>query len=642
MGNHLIGETSPYLLQHAENPVDWYPWCSAAFEKARAEDKPVFLSVGYSTCHWCHVMARESFEDPDIAKIMNRSFVAVKVDREERPDIDSVYMAVCQAMTGSGGWPMSVFLTWDKKPFFAGTYFPPQPRYGAPGFADLLAAIDVQWRSNRAQLMESAQRIVSHLSGPSGRPPIEQAQAPAEEAVRWFRSAFDAVGGGFGVAPKFPTPHSLLFLMLYAERERDGDVQEMVEKTLVQMRKGGIFDQIGGGFSRYSTDRYFLAPHFEKMLYDNALLIMAYAAAYSLTGKPLYLDTACETARYVLREMTSGEGGFYSAQDADSGGVEGKFYTFTLQEILQVLGEERGVRFARAFDITAQGNFGGVNIPNLLKSNALSADFSAEKERLLAYRRHRGELHLDDKILTAWNAMMIAALSMLYRVSTDERYLRGAVKAQRFLEDCLWADGRLYASFREGRHSQHGFLDDYAYEIAALIELYNSTLERGWLEQAEHLCEAVIQRFVDQEHGGFFLSEKTELFLNPKDTYDGALPSGNAVMAYNFVRLYQLTQRDCYRERAEQQLAFLSAAADVPAGHSMFLLAEQLYRLPPRQITFIWKESADLENFLKTLPFLANVTAMPPDQSYPLLNGRATWYVCQGNICLPPSNTRNF
>lgn len=642
MSNHLINETSPYLLQHAENPVDWYPWCDEAFERAKAEDKPIFLSVGYSTCHWCHVMARESFEDTNIAEILNRAFVAVKVDREERPDIDSVYMTVCQALTGSGGWPMSVFLTWDKKPFFAGTYFPPRARYGAPGFADLLSAIETQWNTNRAELVKSAERIVARLSRlPSGAPSME-GQELAREAVRWFRGAFDEGCGGFGDPPKFPTPHNLLFLLLYADQRQDDCALQMAEKTLVQMRKGGIFDQIGGGFSRYSTDRKFLVPHFEKMLYDNALLIMAYAAAYCATGKPLYLATACDTAGYVLREMTSDEGGFYSAQDADSDGVEGKFYTFTLREVLKVLGKERGGRFARVFDITGQGNFEGANIPNLLKSNELSENFGAEKEQLRLYRERRGGLHLDDKILTTWNAMMIAALSMLYRVSANESYLQAAVAAQRFLESSVWKDGRLFAGFRKGKRSQHDFLDDYAYETAALIELYNSTLDRAWLEKAERLCGTAVRRFKDQERGGFFLSEKAELFLNPKETYDGAIPSANAVMAYDLVRLYQLTGQDRYRELAEQQLTFLSAAADVPAGHSMFLLAKQLYELPPRRITFVWKEAAEREECLKTLPFLANVTAMPPNQSYPLLNGRATWYVCRGQTCLPPSNTRNF
>ena len=639
MSNHLIDETSPYLLQHAENPVDWYPWCDAAFEKARAEDKPVFLSVGYSTCHWCHVMAHESFEDPGIARILNRAFVAVKVDREERPDIDSVYMAVCQALTGSGGWPMSVFLTWDKKPFFAGTYFPPRSRYGTPGFAELLTAIEAQWNTGRAQLLRCAEQITAQLSRPPAAPSAGRDREPAEEAVGWFRRAFDESCGGFGSAPKFPTPHNLLFLMLYADRTRDAYALEMAEKTLVQMRKGGICDQIGGGFSRYSTDRRFLAPHFEKMLYDNALLITAYAAAYSATGKTWYLETARETAGYVLREMTSSEGGFYSAQDADSDGVEGKFYTFTLQEVLEALGPERGERFARAFDITGPGNFEGVNIPNLLKSDALSADFRAEKERLLSYRRQRGSLHLDDKILTAWNAMMIAALSMLYRASADEVYLQAARKAQQFLEHNIWEGEQLFTSFRAEKHSEHAFLDDYAYEIAALIELYNSTLEPRWLEQAERLCTAAIQRFQDQKCGGFFLSESTELFLDPKETYDGAIPSGNAVMAYDLVRLYQLTEQEHYRDLAQQQLAFLSVAADVPAGHSMFLLAKLLYDLPPKRITFVWEKKAELEDFLKHLPFLANVTAKPPDQSHPLLNGRATWYVCQGQVCLPPANT---
>ena len=639
MHNHLIDETSPYLLQHAENPVDWYPWCDAAFEKARAEDKPVFLSIGYSTCHWCHVMAHESFENTDIAALLNRGFVAVKVDREERPDIDSVYMTVCQGLTGSGGWPLSIFLTWDKKPFFAGTYFPPHTHRGGLGFAELLTAIEDQWRHNRTRLLHSAEQITAQLTQSAAARPVESAREPAEAAAQWFRKAFDSVCGGFGPPPKFPTPHNLLFLMLYADRNQDAHALEMAEQTLVQMRMGGIYDQIGGGFSRYSTDRAFLVPHFEKMLYDNALLIMAYTAAYAATGKPLYLETARETAGYVLREMTAPEGGFYSAQDADSDGVEGKFYTFTLPEVLEVLGRERGNRFAQAFDITAAGNFEGSNIPNLLKSHAQSADFREERAQLLSYRRQREALHLDDKILTAWNAMMIAGLSMLYRVSGDETYLQAAVKAQKFLEDRVWENGRPSTSFRDGRRSEHAFLDDYAYEAAALIELYNSTLDHAWLERAEHLCDAAVRRFGDSTDGGFFLSGRDELFLDPKEIYDGAVPSGNAVMAYNFVRLYQLTEQTLYRDLAERQLAFLSASAEFPAGHGMFLLAKLLYDLPPARVTFVWEEAAEREAFLRQLPFLANVTAMPPDQSHPLLNGRATWYVCRGHVCLPPSNT---
>lgn len=408
----MNNSSSPYLLQHADNPVDWYPWCGEAFEKARAEDKPIFLSIGYSTCHWCHVMVHESFEDSRTAEILNRNFISIKVDREERPDIDSVYMSVCQAFTGSGGWPMSIFMTWDKKPFFAGTYFPVNSRYGMPGFADLLRAITKQWHDNREELLQSAEQIIEHIKSSKTITEVNEDNL-IEEAVRIFKQSFDRVHGGFGSAPKFPTPHNLLFLMLYAsQKQAQDDALQMAEKTLLQMRKGGIFDHIGYGFSRYSTDKYFLAPHFEKMLYDNALLIMACSAAYSITKKEIYLDTAEKTAEYILREMTYPDGGFYSAQDADSEGVEGKYYTFTLNEIIDILDEEKGKQFAQTFDITADGNFEGLNIPNLLKSNDLESDFSEEIHKLYDYRKKRNKLHMDDKILLSWNTLMISAFSI--------------------------------------------------------------------------------------------------------------------------------------------------------------------------------------------------------------------------------------
>lgn len=643
MSNQLKQETSPYLRQHAENPVDWYPWCRAAFEKAKAEDKPVFLSIGYSTCHWCHVMAHESFEDPQVAEILNRAFVSVKVDREERPDIDSVYMSVCQAFTGGGGWPMSIFMTWDKKPFFAGTYFPPQSRWGAPGFPVLLRAIERQWQEDRTGLLQAAQQVVDALQAPAPAPADGDDRLCAEQAIQLFSRSFDRTWGGFGAAPKFPTPHSLLFLMLCAKQNGDVHAMEMAEKTLEQMRKGGIFDQIGGGFARYSTDRYFLAPHFEKMLYDNAWLTATYATAYHLTGKSLYLETARETADYILREMTADGGGFYSAQDADSEGVEGKFYTFTHPEIVSVLGEDRGTRFAQAFDITPEGNFEGKNIPNLLKSGDIPRDFQAEKQTLWQYRKQRGKLHLDNKVLAAWNAMAIGALAMLYRLSGQERYLQAAIAAQAFLETHLQEDGQLYTSFCDGRHSDQGVLDDYAYEIAALLELYSSTLERGYLERAEGVCTEVVRRFTDRENAGFYLSETAELFMNPKETYDGAVPSGNSMMAYNFVRLYRLTQREQYRFLAEKQLAFLSGPAwENPMGHSMFLLAKLLHDAPPEHFTFVWEDPVDLQCARARLPFWADILAVPPSREYPLQDGRATVYACDPNGCRPPTNEIAF
>lgn len=641
MSNRLKNETSPYLIQHAENPVDWYPWCKEAFEKAKSEDKPIFLSIGYSTCHWCHVMAHESFEDEKTAKILNKHFISIKVDREERPDIDSVYMSVCQAFTGSGGWPMSIFMTWDKKPFFAGTYFPPYSHYGMPGFSDLINAIANQWNNNRPKLLNSADEIITHLKNKESNNRNLNDINLIESAVRIFSESFDSVYGGFGSAPKFPTPHNLLFLTLYAKQNDNSDILQMVEKTLVQMRKGGIFDHIGYGFSRYSTDKYFLAPHFEKMLYDNALLIIAYSAAYDITKNSLYLNTAEKTAEYVLREMISPDGGFYSAQDADSEGVEGKFYTFTLSEILDILGSEKGKRFAQIFDITANGNFEGVNIPNLLKSNDLNNDFSNEIQTLYDYRKKRARLHLDDKILISWNSLMIAALSVLYRASHNEKYIQAAQNAQNFIEKNLCNDKQLYTSYRDGKKSNKAFLDDYAFYTAALIEMYNSTLDNMYLDKAQQLCDETVKQFSDGENKGYYMSkaENSELFMNPKETYDGALPSGNSVMAYNLVRLYQLTEKEKYRILAENQIEFLSAQAQsYPAGHSMFLLAKLIYDDPPEHITVVLKDETDLKKIKDHIPFFVNISIVFESKNYPLLNNRTTCYVCKNHSCLPPSN----
>ncbi|MDY4413544.1 MAG: thioredoxin domain-containing protein [Ruminococcus sp.] len=644
MSNHLKNSSRPYLLQHAGNPVDWYPWCDEAFEKAKTEDKPVFLSIGYSTCHWCHVMAHESFEDIQTAEILNRNFISIKVDREERPDIDSVYMSVCQAFTGSGGWPMSIFMTWDKKPFFAGTYFPVHSRYGMPGFSDLLRAIITQWNDNRTKLLHSAEEIISHLKKSDVRNNVKDKNL-IENAVQIFRYSFDSIYGGFGSAPKFPAPHNLLFLMLYADNSQDKNIMQMAEKTLIQMRKGGIFDHIGYGFARYSTDKYFLAPHFEKMLYDNALLIIAYSTAYSVTEKKIYLDTAEKTAEYILHEMTSEEGGFYSAYDADSEGVEGKYYTFTLNEIMDILGEKKGMQFAKTYDITASGNFEGVNIPNLLKSNDLDSDFSNEIQKLYNYRKNRAELHLDDKILLSWNALMIVALSVLYRISHREKYLQAIKNAKKFIELNLCNDLQLFTSWRNGKLSEKSFLDEYAFYITALIELYNSTLDKSCLKNAERFCDEAVRRFADCQNGGFYLCEAncTELFMNPKETYDGAIPSGNAVMAYNFVRLYQLTENQKYHKLAEKQIEFLSAQSqDYPAGHSMFLIAKLLNENPPEHIVIAVRDDSDFQKIQKNLPFLANVSVVRNSMEYPLENDKVTYYVCKNHVCLPPTNSLDF
>ena len=641
MSNLLKNETSPYLIQHADNPVNWYPWCEEAFERARAENKPIFLSIGYSTCHWCHVMAHESFENKKTAEILNECFISIQVGREERPDIDSICMTVCQSFTGHGGWPMSIFMTWDKKPFFAGTYFPPNSKYGMPGFPELLQTIAKQWNLNRREILNSAEKAVDILKSTQNVQRESGKGNPAEEAVRIFKKSFDAANGGFGTAPKFPTPHNLLFLMLYAKQNSQSDVFKMAEKTLIQMRKGGIFDHIGYGFSRYSTDQYYLAPHFQKVLYDNSLLIIAYAAAYSTSHNDIFLDTAEKTAQYVLNEMTSCDGGFFSAQDADSEGVEGKYYTFSSEEISDVLGEKRGKRFAEIFDITEKGNFEGKNIPNLLKSNALGAEFADELKLLYEYRQKRFKLHVDDKILLSWNCMMTAALAVLFRVTQKEKYISAAKKSLNFIEKNLSSGTQLYTSCRSGKHSEHAFLDDYAFLSAALIEMYNSTLDSNLLLKAENICNEAVKRFSDHENGGFFLCEtnKNELFMNPKEIYDNAVPSGNSVMAYNFVRLYQLTQKEDYLNLAQKQIDFMSASAlEYPSGCCMFLIAALLLDNPPEHITIAVKDGTNSADYLKKLPFLANISVVAQCKEYPLLNGRTTYYICKNHSCLPPTN----
>ncbi len=641
MQNHLKNQTSPYLLQHANNPVDWYPWCKEAFERAKAEDKPIFLSIGYSTCHWCHVMAHESFEDEQVAKFLNKHFISIKVDKEERPDIDSIYMSVCQAFTGSGGWPMSIFMTSEQKPFYAGTYFPKTAKYGQIGFMELLTVLHEKWKTDRELLMQSAEEMIAHLSKQTSVKGNVDEQL-LDTAVRMYQQIFDEAFGGFGDAPKFPTPHNLLFLMNYYEKHKHADALRMVEKTLLQMYRGGIFDHIGWGFSRYSTDKYFLAPHFEKMLYDNALLILAYCRAYQMTQNPIYCDIAEKTGTYILREMTAPEGGFYSAQDADSEGVEGKYYLFEPSEILSILGEETGKAFNQYFDVTEKGNFEGKSILNLLKTQEISDRFETYLPDVYAYRKKRYALHLDDKILTSWNGLMIAAMSQLYRVSKNKKYLEAAVKAQAFIKENLCENGTLFVSYREGKRSEKGFLDDYANEIFALISLYEATLEPVYLETAGQFCEKVVSDFGDEEQGGYFLygEENEQLILRPKETYDGAVPSGNSMMAYNLVRLCHLTEDKRYEELAKRQLTFMMGQARrYPVGYAMFLVALLDYLEVPDTITIVVKEKQDLLDLPCKIPLHTVVRVLDgPTEEYALKNNRTTFYVCRGRSCLPPTN----
>lgn len=629
MANRLKSETSPYLRQHADHPVDWYLWGEEAFDRARREDKPVFLSVGYSTCHWCHVMAHECFEDDAVAGVLNEHFICIKVDKEERPDVDALYMAACQVMTGSGGWPNSIFLTPDQQPFYAGTYFP------KPAFLQLLDAIRQAWAGDRKELLHQSRRVLKHIM-PQPTKPATADRTLADLAVAVFSRLYDSEYGGFGRAPKFPSAHNLLFLLRYYERYQNKSCLAMAEKTLVQMYRGGLFDHVGGGFCRYSTDRQFLVPHFEKMLYDNALLILAYCKAYTLTQKPLYRDIACKTADYILREMTAPTGGFYSAQDADSEGEEGKYYLFDKQEILDLLGE-RGEGFCRQFGIREQGNFEGKNIPNRLGSDPDNMAYDDGLPILAAYRKTRYALHRDDKILTFWNGLMIAALCHLYRITADETYRNAAKTAEGYLQEHSQGEWLTVSVGRQVR-PVGGFLEDYAGRIFGLLALHDMTLEEQYRARAIRLCDYVLAHFADKD-GGFFLSgdEGEQLLIRQKETYDGATPSGNSLMAYNLVRLHKLTGG--YERETADLLAFLAGQAKgYPSNHTMFLLALLNHTDPPVTITVVSDSPIDLAALARCVPEGTVCTWRAPDRSYPLKNGQTTYYVCRDGRCLPPEN----
>lgn len=658
--NHLEFEKSPYLLQHAANPVDWYPWGKAAFDKARDEDKPVFLSIGYSTCHWCHVMAHESFEDAEVAAALNRDFVCVKVDREERPDVDAVYMTVCQALTGSGGWPLTVVLTPDQKPFWAGTYLPKSAQYGRPGVLDLLAAVTRQWRTGREALLTSSDQIVAILQAQeqdvsSGSPD----KTLLTRAFEQFKRGYDARWGGFGPAPKFPTAHNLLFLLRYSVLEGQKDAQEMALHTLLQMYRGGLFDHVGGGFSRYSTDEKWLVPHFEKMLYDNALLACAYLEAYKTTQKPLYKTVVLRTLDYVLRELTDPLGGFYCGQDADSDGVEGKYYVFAPEEIIEVLGEADGRRFCEWFGITERGNFEGKNILNLIENGRFEENddqMARLCQRLYDYRLTRTRLHKDDKVLTAWNGLMIAALARAGWLLDEQCYLDAAKKAQLFIAEQLTdGKGRLLLRWREGEAAHDGQLDDYAFYVLALLALYDATLDAHYLSVAIKTAEQMLALFPDETGGGFYrgASDGERLITRTKETYDGALPSGNSVAALVLCRLAALTGETKWQQAADEQLLFVCGALnDYPAGYcvSLLALAQALYPTqelicaatdeggPPALLAFLRENPVSGLNVLvKTAGNQqALAQAAPFTTDYPLPPDGCAYYLCRNRACAVP------
>lgn len=667
--NKLINEKSPYLLQHAYNPVYWYPWNEEAFEIAKKEDKPIFLSIGYSTCHWCHVMERESFEDEDVAKILNENFISIKVDREERPDIDSVYMSVCQAMTGSGGWPMTIIMTPDKKPFFAGTYIPKENMYGRLGLINLLNKITQMWKEENTKLINSSDEIVNHIKGATNKK-VGHSMLSKElikNSFETFEENFDSRFGGFGDAPKFPSPHNLMFLLKYSKLENDEKALNMVEKTLQDMYKGGLFDHIGYGFARYSTDEKWLAPHFEKMLYDNAMLVMAYLEAYQITKNDLYKDVVEKTLGYVVREMKDKEGGFYSAQDADSEGEEGKFYTFTHPEILAVLGDEDGKIFADYFDITIEGNFEGKNIPNLIdndkffENNILSKNISTHSEeidlmveKLFNYRSGRMELHKDDKILTSWSALMAIAMTKSYKVLGNKEYLRHAIECVKFVEKKLFnKEGRLLARYREGQSDFLAYLDDYAFLVWLYIELYEATFEGDYLTKAVELNRDSIDLFWDDDGKGFYLygKDSEELFIRPKDLYDGAMPSGNSVAALNLVKLKKMVD-DAEVDKISYSLMniYTDSLMTSPTSYSFYLLALMSELYSSKELIVVLKDENNLGEIKDMLyrDYLVNTTVTVKKdwkssnnellEGYKLKDDRDTFYICEGNSCKPPFN----
>ena len=650
MSNRLKNEISPYLRQHGDNPVDWYPWCSEAFEKAEREDKPVFLSIGYSTCHWCHVMAHESFEDAAVADILNRGYVCIKVDREERPDIDAVYMSVCQAINGSGGWPLTVIMTPEQKPFFAGTYFPKRSRYGQLGLTELLMQISGLWHGDRKKLLSLGDRIMNALKPDAEPGRTEPDKALLHRAYAYFCDSFDAEWGGFGTAPKFPAAHNLLFLMNYAERMKEPHAALMAEKALKAMARGGIFDNISGGFSRYSTDRKWLIPHFEKMLYDNALLLMAYVSAYQSSGDAEYADIARRTADFILRELSDESGGFYCGQDADSEGVEGKYYVFTPEELVSVLGREDGEEFCRLYGIGKKPNFEGGSVPNRI--DAKGAAWAADDPRLCrlrSYRKERTALHRDEKILLSWNAWTITALARAGSVLSETRYLSAAMKAQRFIEESMSDEnGRLLLSLG----GSTGQLDDYAVYALALLSLYRVSFNAEYLKAAIRRAEQIVTLFEDEKGGYFMYAHDAETLISrPKELYDGAIPSGNSVAAVVFEELAALTGETKWREISDRQLGFMAGRIGrYPAGSSFALLAMAKRLMPgrelvcasesvPPELTEYLKENAAYElSILYKSSENAELLAgcAPFTEAYPVPKTGVSWYLCENGVCHAP------
>lgn len=607
-------------------------------------------------------MERESFEDQEVAGLLNRDFVAIKVDREERPDIDHIYMTVCQAMTGHGGWPLTIIMTPDKKPFFAATYIPKKSRYGMTGLMELLPKIAGLWANERSQVLQSGDKVANWLkAGTDKRAQGELSREVFTQAYQTYRQLFDQANGGFGSAPKFPTPHNLYFLLRYYYMTGKVQALEMVEKTLQSMYRGGIYDHIGFGFARYSTDQLWLVPHFEKMLYDNALLVIAYAEAYQVTGNPLYARVVRETLAYILRDMTAAEGGFYSAEDADSEGEEGKFYVWTVEEIMAVLGEERGRRFCQVYGISREGNFEGINIPNLIYydlNEQERQELEAERQKLFTVRKKRVPPYKDDKILTAWNGLMIAALAIAFRVLGERDYLQAAQGALAFIMQKLRReDGRLLARYRDGEALYPAYSADYSFLIWGLIELYEASYDVGYLELARELAQDQLLYFWDESQGGLFFygRDAEQLLARPKEAYDGAIPSDNSVAALNFARLARLTGDGTWEEKAQRQFkVFAAGIAEAAVGHAFFLTAFWFARSAPREVVIV----GDLEDnrtremltvlntrFLPDTVIVLNnksselMATAPYLKDMKMLDGQPTAYLCENFACQIPANS---
>ena len=668
--NRLAAEKSPYLLQHQHNPVDWFAWGEEAFAKARAEGKPVLLSIGYSTCHWCHVMERESFEDEVTAKYMNEHFVSIKVDREERPDVDKIYMTFVQAMTGSGGWPLNVFLAPDLKPFYGGTYWPPESKYGRPSFRQILEQVDNAWKNKRAQLTNSSVNLHEQLLQLTSRQPTNAEAYPLDEEVlkkagAALQEGFDHKHGGWGGAPKFPSPSVPAFLLRHAARTGDREARAQVLHTCERMASGGIYDQLGGGFSRYSVDAQWLVPHFEKMLYDNAQLLSLYLDSYLVSGDQGYADVARDIVRYLLRDMTNGDGGFYSAEDADSEGKDGKFYCWKLSELALLLSADELKVTTRHYGVTEAGNFLDHSDPNPLRNlNVLSVvdtNLTEADRKLLAsammkmfkVRSQRVRPHLDDKILASWNGLMLGALARAGATLGEDTFIKAAERNVAFLQAKLWdGDTRtLYHRWRDGERDQVQLLEAYAFLLSGVIQLYEATLDAKHLGFAVALADAMLAKFYDQKEGGFWQSaaETKDLILRVKEDYDGAEPSGNSVATLALLRLGAITERNDFREAADKTLRlFADRLHKMPHGVANLLSALDFAVQEPRRVVIAGDvKSAEARALIRAAhgvyqPNRVVLGTGGPVESFArtLLpkDGKATAYVCTGSACQPPTH----